>query len=366
MRSTSRFRSRSNIARALTLSVATGLAAISLDACQNDVPVAPLSMLRSEQASAEKGGNPLRPGNGNLTWQLKDGVLNTLLAGGTFKLTGPYNFSLTIVDNVAPADQDAVGGAFKVTGLLPGIYTLCETIPPPKFMLPDPKFVSSCTNATIVSNGTNGGMQFFNEHIPRGSWSVVDPVGNPLGGSYFVLTDSFKVQTPILDDGPQDLDKTFGYFLKELNVTGPHTLCETLPPIGYVLPVPNCYGIWAVTGNQQNWGKFVNAPNYSLYFDVKDPNGKLLSGTTFAILQPNKLPNLPVADNITPDRDPVTGKYFVILPTAGFYVICQHDAPYGYDVPKVNGGCSPVALTVKLGVPANGGTFVDTPWPVPR
>src|SRR6185369_5427478 len=100
-------------------------------------------------------------------------------------------------------------------------YTLCETVPPPKYALPDPKLVSSCTNATIVSNGTNSGMIFFNEHIPRGTWTVVDPVGNLLGGSYFVLTDSFKVQTPVLDDSPQDLDKNFGSFLKELIQTGP-------------------------------------------------------------------------------------------------------------------------------------------------
>ena len=365
MRSTTMFPSR-NIARALTVSLVTGLAAISLDACQNDVPVAP--SLRAEQASAEKGGgNQLgRLGNGILQWQLKDGALNTLLPGGTFKLTGPNNYSQTIVDNVAPGDQDAVGGQFKVTGLFPGIYTLCETVPPPKFVLPDPKWVSSCTNATIVGNGTTGGLLFFNEHIPRGAWSVVDPVGNPLGGSYFVLTDSLNVQTPVLDDSPQDLDKTFGYFLKELINTGPYMVCQVLPPSGYVLPVPNCRGIWAVTGNQQNWGKWVNAPNYSLYFDVKDPNGKLLSGTKFAILQPNKLPNMHVADNVTPDRDPVTGKYFITLPTAGYYVICQEDAPYGYDIPTAYDGCSPVALNVKLGVPANGGTFVDKPWPIPR
>jgi hypothetical protein len=96
-------------------------------------------------------------GSGIMTWQLKDGTFLVPLAGGQFQLTGPNNFSLTIIDNVTPADQDPAGGSFKVMGLLPGIYTLCETVPPPKFLLPDPKFVSPCTKATIVSGGTNSG-----------------------------------------------------------------------------------------------------------------------------------------------------------------------------------------------------------------
>ncbi len=365
MRSTSLFQSRRNIARVLTLSVASGLAALSLDACQNDVPLAPESALRSEQASAERGGQAGRIGSGIMTWQLKDGSFNSPLGGGTFQLTGPNNFSLTIKDNVTPADQDPADGSFKTMGLLPGIYTLCETVPPPKYLLPDPAFVSSCMKATIVSNGTNSGMQFFNEHVPRWTWSVVDPVGNLLGGSYFTLYDSLNVNTPVLDDSPQDQDKSFGKFLKEFTSPGMYKLCETLAPSGFTLPVSPCKGLPAVPGLIQDQGKWVNTPNYSLYFNVTDPKGKPLSGTTFAILREHS-PNMQVADNVTLDRDPVNGKYFVILPAADFYVICQHNAPYGYDIPTAYNGCSPVALNVKLGVPANGGTFVDTPWPVPR
>ena len=365
MRSTTMFPSR-GIARALAIAVATGVAGLSLDACQSDSAVAPQSTLRSAQASAERGGQALRPGTGIMTWQLKDGTLIVPLAGGEFQLTGPNNYSLTIKDNVTPADQDPADGSFKVMGLLPGIYTLCETVPPPKFLLPDPKLVSSCTKATIVSNGTNSGTQFFNYHIPRSTWSVVDPVGNLLGGSYFTLYDSLNVQTPILDDSPQDQDKSFGNFLKEITAPGIYKLCETLAPSGYTLPAVPCKAISVSPGAIQNQGKWVNTPNYSVYFNVTDPNGKPLSGTTFAIIRQYYSPNMQVADNITLDRDPVTGKYFVILPAAGWYVICQHDAPYGYDVPTAYGGCSPVGINVKLGVPANGGTFVDTPWPVPR
>jgi len=75
MRSTSMFSSRSSVARALTISVATGLAALSLDACQNDSPLAPASTLQSQQASADRGGALIRPGSGILTWTLKDGTL---------------------------------------------------------------------------------------------------------------------------------------------------------------------------------------------------------------------------------------------------------------------------------------------------
>ena len=54
----------------------------------------------------------------------------------------------------------------------------------------------------------------------------------------------------------------------------------------------------------------------------------------------------------------------MILPGTGWYVVCQHDAPLGYDVPASN--CSAVAVYPKLGIPANAGTFVDTPWPIAR
>ena len=83
MRSTSMFSSRSSVARALTISVATGLAALSVDACQNDSPLAPASTLQSQQASADRGGALIRPGSGILTWTLKDGTLLVPLAGGT-------------------------------------------------------------------------------------------------------------------------------------------------------------------------------------------------------------------------------------------------------------------------------------------
>ena len=254
MRSTSMFQSRSSVARALTISVATGLAALSLDACQNDAPLAPASTLQSQQASAERGGQSGKAGSGALTWTLKDGNF-VPLAGGKFQLTGTGNFSLTITDNVTPGDQDPVGGSFKVLGLFPGDYTLCETVPPPKYLLTDNELASPCRQVTIFANNTNSVSQFFNYHIPRAAWSVVDPVGNPLGGSYFVLTDSLKVQTPVLDDSPQDLDKTFGYFLKEFATPGQYMLCQTLPPIGYTLPVANCRGNWAVPGTQQRLGK---------------------------------------------------------------------------------------------------------------
>ena len=73
-----------------------------------------------------------------------------------------------------------------------------------------------------------------------------------------------------------------------------------------------------------------------------------------------------MTDNIHPDRDPVTGKHFVVLPALGWYVLCQIEAPYGYDAPKANTGCSTVAFSPKVGLPLNGGAFVNTPWPVPR
>jgi hypothetical protein len=367
MFTTFNIRGRAGIAGAL---LAPGAAAIllAIAACQDELPSAPRQPAVSSTVSAEQGGNaPTRPGNGVAVWALRDANISHLVAGGQFLLTGPGNFSRQITDNVTPSDQDATDGNFKTMGLLPGQYTLCETVAPAKYLLPQPAS-SACTSFNVASGATTNLSPFYNVHIPRETWSVVDPVGNLLGSSYFQLHDSTNaVIASFWDNGAVDLDNALGKFLKETPVTGQYTLCETLAPSGFVPPVQPCKWFLA-TGNftPQNLGKWINTPTYSMYFNVQDPQGKPLGGTSFVIKRQYYTPqgDINVSDNIFPDRDPITGKYFVILPAQGWYVVCQHDAPLGYDPPAET--CYPIATFPKVGVPANAGTFIDTPWPVAK
>ena len=366
MFTTFNFRGRAGITAGL---IAPGAAAIllAIAACQDEIPSAPQQPLPSAAASAEKGGNAAgRQGSGIAVWAVRDGNLSHLVGGAQFVLTGPNNVSLLITDDLTPADQDATAGSFKTMGLLPGQYQLCEIVPPANYVLP----VNPCASASISSNSTTTVGPFYNYHMPRESWGVIDPVGNLLGNAYFTLYDAtLKVVANGWDNGAGfDQDNTLGKFLKQ-NASGSYTLCETLAPSGFVAQAPTCKVFTATPGfTPQNLGNFLNTPSYSMYFNVQDPQGHALGGTSFVIKRQYYTPqgDISVSDNIAPDRDPITGKYFVILPAQGWYVVCQHDAPWGYDPPSANAGCYPIATYPKLGVPANAGTFVDTPWPVAR
>jgi hypothetical protein len=364
MFTTFNIRGRAGMAGAL---LAPGAAAIllAIAACQSDGPSAP-QRAAGDTSSAILSAVP-RPGNGAIVWSLKDGTWEFLLAGGQFLLTGPGNFSRQISDNITPGDQDPTTGNFKTMGLLPGTYQLCETAPPPKYLMPQPP-MSPCTTVDIVPNGTTYIGSFFNAHIPIDSWNVVDPVGNLLGNAYFQLHDSTNaVIASTFDNGGFDQDPALGKWLAEHTVPGYYTLCETLAPSGFIPPNQACKKFLAKPGLlPQNLGNWVNTPTYSMYFNVQDPQGKPLGGTSFVIKRQYYTPqgDINVSDNIAPDRDPTTGKYFVILPAQGWYVVCQHDAPLGYDPPANN--CYPIGTFPKVGIPANAGTFVDTPWPVAR
>ena len=353
---------------ALFLGVAT------LAACRDDDPSGPArsvspSLSPSLDRSASEGAALRAGGSGTLTFSVVDGTNHTtLLTGAVFQVTGPHNYSLTLADN-SPQDEDPVGGQFQVSGLFEGTYTLCQTAAPAKYMVPfAPK--SPCRSFVIVTNGTTGLIPIDNLHIPIVTWSVTDPVNNLLGHAYFQLLDSTNtvIQPQIADNSALDKNATLGKFTMELPTHGSFFLCENLAPSGYIPPNPKCKWFWAVGGtNPQNVGTWVDTPTYSMFFNVVDTYGKPLAGTKFVIKREYYYnSDIKVTDNIYPDRDPVTGKYFVVLPAQSWYTVCQTEAPYGYDAPKANAGCYPIATWPKVGVPANAGTFVDTPWPVAR
>ena len=367
MRPITSYPRRRAIVRGLTLSVVATLTVGGIVACQGDQPVAPSRGAVSADTAASK--YLYRPGLGSLTWQLEDSETWLLLGGGTFQLSsGASNITLNVTDNVAP-DQDATSGKFKIVGLPPGTYTLCETVPPPKYMLPGP-VPGPCQSVTVYNNVTTTAAPVFDTHVPLASWGVVDPVGNPLGGAYFQIRDSTfaVILSSSYDDSGFDLDNASGKWLKEFSARGLYYFCEGLAPSGWVPSTPACKGIYLAGGiTPKALGNWVNNPTYSLYFNVTDPYGNPLSGTQFVIKRVNYPNNdIQVTDNFFPDRDATTGKYFVVVPAAGDYIVCQTTAPYGYDVPSVNGGCYPYVASVKYGVPTNAGTFVDKPWPVAR
>ena len=351
--------------RSFTIAAVAALAVVGfLGACQDNGPVAPSQGARFADSSAErdKGGN--RQGSALVDWQLQDGVSPyNLLPGAHYHLSGPNNFSLDITDNVTPADQDPAVGKFMVKGLVGGAYTLCETVPPVKYLLPQP-LAAHCFPFNLPAQSSVTFGAFYNFHIPQLDWTVVDVVGNWLYNATFQVFDSTNTAVTISDNDAKDLNFNLGRFLKEQAAAGVYKVCETVPPSGFMLPAQPCTSVYA-GGGIEPVGDFVNRAPYSLSIHVTDTFNKPLAGTSFVVKR-DGYPNLDinVTDNVAPDRDKKTGSYYVMVSGSGWYTVCQTNAPWGYDAPKLNGGC--LSTFVSLGTPAGVGNFVDTPWPVAR
>ena len=364
MRTTSSSPDRRSVRRAILSPTIAALAAVAaLGACQSDSPVAPARGVRANDSSAAKVLVQVRPGFSLIDWQVKDAVSPyTLIGGAHFHLSGPYNTNLDIVDNVTPNDQDATAGKFKVTGLLPGSYTLCETVAPFKYMIPTAP--GNCFAITVYSQSSTTLSPISNFHIPQLDWTVVDPAGNWLYNATFKVYDSTNTAITIPDNDPKDLNFNLGRFFVEVPVAGTYKVCETVPTTGFVLPGQPCKTMYA-GGGIQDFGNFVNNPQYSLYIDVSDNLLKPLAGASFVVKRqgyPNL--NFSVTDNFAPDRDHTVGQMLVQVSSTGWYTVCQTDAPYGFDPPSGSGVCK--STYVFYGTPAGMGVFVDTPWPVAR
>ena len=364
MRTTMSSPDRRSVRRAiLTPTIAALTAVAALGACQGDSPVAPARSVHAADSSAAKVLVQVRPGSSLIDWQLRDAVSPyNLLAGGHFHLTGPYNVNLDIVDNVTPNDQDPTTGKFMVKGLLPGTYTLCETVAPAKYMIPEAP--ANCFTIQVYAQSSTTLSPISNLHIPQLDWTVVDPAGKWLYNATFKIYDSTNTAVTVADNDPKDLNFNLGRFFVEAPTRGVYKVCETVPTTGFVLPTQPCKTFYA-GGGIQDVGNFVSNPQYSLYINVSDNLLKPLAGASFVVKRqgyPNL--NFNVTDNVSPDRDPKVGQVFVVVSGSGWYTVCQTDALYGFDPPSGSAVCK--STFVNYGTPAGMGTFVDTPWPIAR
>jgi hypothetical protein len=269
MRTTTSSPDRRLVRQAVLTPTIAALAAVAvLGACRGDGPVAPAHSVRAADSAAAKVLVQVRPGFSLIDWQLQDANSpHNLLAGGHFHLSGPYNTSLDIIDNVTPNDQDPTTGKFNVTGLLPGSYTLCETVPSAEYMIPPAP--ANCFAITVYAQRSTTLSPIYNWHIPQLDWTVVDPAGNWLYNATFKVYDSTNTAVTIPDNDPKDLNWNLGRFFVEVPTTGVYKVCETVPTTEFVLPAQPCKTTYA-SGGIQLVGDFVSNPQYSLYIDVSD------------------------------------------------------------------------------------------------
>ena len=152
------------------------------------------------------------------------------LEGATFEVTDSQDAV------VGGGDSDA-DGLFCVDGLVPGEYTVTETVPPGGHNL-DPNnpqnftVVEGADCATRIAAADDPDLTFVNALIV-GSLLVLKTDGtDPLPGATFEVTDS---QDAVVGGGDSDAD---GLFCVDGLVPGEYTVTETAQPGGYD-PDPN-------------------------------------------------------------------------------------------------------------------------------
>lgn len=190
---------------------------------------------------------------GGVSWSKVVAGSSTALAGSTWLLEGPNDYSQTVEDCVAEdatqctgLDKDPEAGKFLIEGLPWGEYTITETAAPTGYSLPDPAPTGSAT-ITAENVDTVQDMGSFNNERILGTvtWKKVDDSNpaKPLKDSEWELQANTASNTKqgitdcVADDATLctglDKDPRAGVF----KVTGlewdTYYLIETKPPVGF-------------------------------------------------------------------------------------------------------------------------------------
>jgi hypothetical protein len=329
------------------------LAVSVLAACDKTDPT---SAFEPNKPNASLGG-PIPPSI--ISWKVLD-EKNAVVKyyGAKFQLTGPFGLSKIIDDN-DQSDSDLNVGQFKLAGLAAGQYTICQINVAMGFMMPP---TTPCFSGYLNPGGQLA-FTFFNPRPPYLQWSAVNDVGTMLGGgSTFTVKDSLGSVRTITDgDALSDSDPWPGGLQTSVGHPGTWTICETVPPAGYVKPAGQQCANVVVNWGDIGWGgQFANNFPYSLNFGVTEGvldlnnNYVPLGGATFTVAYQRGLSKTTVVDNGANDYDPRPGRIAVKLGAAGSYTVCETQAPANHWLPKPP--CQ--SVTVSYATPAFVGWFI--------
>ena len=326
-----------------------------LAACDTDQPVAP----KVPAMPADASPSVRTTTTGSLAWQVVD-INAALIGGAQFKVVGPMRSTWIVADN-GPADSDPAAGKFKVAGLNPGRYTVCETAAPAKYVLP----ATPCSSVDVAQGVTSTLKDFVNLHLPVYSTEYADIRNNLVGGGSVMIKDSLgAVIMSITDNDATDENPTAGKFQVTLPAPGKYSQCVLMPPPNYVFP-PNqiffCQSFTAYVNGGNHIGPWTVSPLGSVYWSVIDgfypPNNTpgYVGPSTFKITKSDLTFTADVVDQGANDLDGMVGRVYAKLPGPGTYTICETVAvPNHY---LANPACRTV--DVVLGVPKWADFFIN-------
>ena len=172
------------------------------------------------------------PELGSLSWTKTDAD-GKALSGSEWTLSSESG-DVAVIDN-GENDADPANGAFRVTGLAWGEYTLTETKAPAGFEL-------STESKTVTITATELNLSFGAIiNVPESPksgmlrWNKVDPDGAALLGSEWEVTGPGGDTALVVDNGENDRDPADGALMITGLMWGEYTVVETKAPEGYVL-----------------------------------------------------------------------------------------------------------------------------------
>ena len=353
--------------RATTRAGSLALATVCfVAACDTDHPVAPKPVAQPTTPSSQLG--PTINLNGSLSWKVTD--LGAKLLGGTqFTVVGPAKATWTVSDNGA-ADADKTTGQFKLGGLKPGSYQVCQTGIGGYYALP----AVPCQNADVAFGAKTDVGTFVDRALPRILSGYIDWAGNLLGGGVVSIKDSLGATINIVTDdlGP-DQNKTPGKFDIVLPGPGKYSVCEHTPPPGYGFPpsqVVFCIPVNMIYDLVMNVPAFSVVPPASViwaaidgFFGPNNTQPDYVGPSTFKVTSADGSFTMDVVDEGQNDlKKQFLGLFYVKLPAPGTYTICQVTPVANHWL--ANPACQ--AVTVVQNVVKNVGYFIGGLKQVPN
>ena len=333
--------------RALRRSALALLGVAILTACNTDGSFAPATNHVPSSAALAKG---TKGGGVSLVIAIldKSGALVNA-AGSSFTVGKSGQIKMTVTDN-GTGDANSAIGTVEVSGIPGGWFDVCQTSAPAGYILP-----TSCISANFGGNAPTQ-MQFTDAAEPHAVWAVFDLISrDTVAGATFTMdkNDGSPVLT-IADNSPLDLDPRPGVFEVKSNQELTASICLVTPPPGRVL----YSGFTACVAATLNAAKIllydwqVIRPN-TIHWTAGLDTGNLLDGT-FTITGPNGFSLVVVGNG--PSDFAKNEQYYVQVPGAGSYTLCQTVVPVGTQ-PDEN-PCRDI--TVLAGGTSYGGWFYNT------
>lgn len=212
-------------------------------------------------------------------------------------------------------DSRAVRRAFVAVASV-ALLTACDSDSPVE---PTAARVPTTVQAAVIPNGLGS--------IVVSTVTTEANVKKLIGGAKLSYIGP-RTSGTVSDNGVGDMDPTWGKIRLMNLLPGTFTVCEIVPPVGYVVFQTTCHQI-TVVANSIATAEFNHLILPHVQFQVRNAANQYVGGATF-LIKTNVETIMVVTDNGAKDIHTALGQFTVRLPAAGTYWVCPATAPAGY------------------------------------